>query len=88
MQYTRTCQWPQCGKEFTTVDSRQKYCARECQRKACAARESERLRRDTVERQERKHLLSKPWGLTHDPFTSGRFADGLPGLHAQVCPMG
>lgn len=27
------------------------------------------------------------WGLVNDPFTSGRFADGLPGLHAQVCPM-
>ena len=27
------------------------------------------------------------WGLTRDPFTSGRFADGLPGTHAQVTPM-
>lgn len=22
-----------------------------------------------------------------DPFTSGRFADGLPGTHAMICPM-
>lgn len=27
------------------------------------------------------------WGLTNDPFISGRFADGLPGTHAMICPM-
>ena len=86
-KHVRVCRWRECGKTFETNDSRQVYCCEECRRLAEYAREREK----TARRQRQRELFPSPGRcVVHDPFTCPDFygADGLPGLRAQVCPMG
>ena len=91
VEKTGVCARAACGREFQRGEKNQRYCSAECRKAENRERESARLRAETKARAERKKLNPNPWQVfVSDPFTRDDFygADGLPGLHAMVCPMG
>lgn len=80
-RHVRICKWDECGEEFETTDSRQVYCCEDHRRSAEYARDK-KTRKAIREQKTLNPVVS-------DPFIRPDFygADGLPGMHSQVCPM-
>lgn len=87
VRYKRVCARKRCGKEFETGDSRKLYCSFDCQTRAGSERECARARAKSAQRRYLASLKARPFGVVNDPFISGWFADGLPGLHAMITPL-
>ena len=85
-KHVRDCKYSGCNREFETNDSRQFFCCAECRRAEEYAQNRAATERRRVER-ERNSITGQI--CVSDPFTRPDFygADGLPGMHSQVCPM-
>jgi hypothetical protein len=93
-KYVRTCKWDKCGRTFGTNDFRKQYCCKDHQKRASnearIAKERESAKKKREIKAEQARLHPNAWQMfVSDPFTRPDFfgADGLPGMHSQVCPM-